>query len=128
MTTQQQVTKDKWNKAYDAMQTKVAESCRGAVQVRYSPLRSYHDGTPMDDLDSVIAKGAVAVLDDKHHYEAGDQMLFISPIIYSPTWLDLAVIANDMLNRTMDNHTFLENYQVIGKHGNVTIIALTMGS
>lgn len=121
------INEEKWGIGYDAILAKVASAIKDQeVRVRYSAYENDADGIPVDNLDEVAIPGRVAVLDDQH-YSTGEQ-IYISPIVENPTWLDLTILANKMLNRTMDGHVFLEAFYIIGKHDKTSIIEFGMGS
>jgi len=116
--------KELWRAAYDAIQAKVAKDIKDEVRVRYSAFKSDANGIPIDNLGEIAVKGNVTVLDDTDMFFA---------FCENPTWLDLAVLANGMLNKTDDDHhVFFENYEIIQERSEITkdntIIRFMMGS
>lgn len=80
-------------------------------------------GRPIDNLDAVACSGSCQFVDDS----GGDA--FKSAIVESPTWLDVAVLANEMISATGDlRHVFLERLQRVAVRGTLQILEFDMGS
>lgn len=120
---------DKYKEACDKMEIKVAERVRGECRVFYSAYDSDEDGIPVDNLDEIALVGKIAVICNWPSVIDTEKVL-TSEILKSPTWLDLTVISNDLINETCDyHHRFFEGYHIIGEtHGGVMLIDLHMGS
>jgi hypothetical protein len=51
-----------------------------------------------------------------------------SPIMESPTWLDLCQIANDQTVATRDRvHRYLEHVEVVGNTGDIQVAVFRLG-
>lgn len=73
--------------------------------VTYSAYELDEVGMPIDNLDEVPYKGTFVVVSEDHWGEFD----YESNPITDPTWLDLAVLANEAINVTGDeHHVFLE--------------------
>jgi hypothetical protein len=105
--------------------------------VFYSAYDSFND-IPIDNLDEIAVEGKVQIQEGRNLFWGGEvSESYTSEIMENPTWLDLAVCANEMIIKTNDHHhIFLEgwfdsNVRVIGgmdAEDDVRIIRLTMGS
>ena len=99
--------------------------------VRYSAYESDEDDNPIDNLDEVAIKGqAIIVLEADDFYGGKSSVEYRSPILRNPTWLDLALIANDAILAVNDHHhVFLEGVIKSKKRDKgIAIYHLSMGS
>jgi len=102
---------DKYSKMLDEMNdaVKAALAEDKKHRVYYSAYTTDSDGNPINNLNEVVIKGKV-ILTQSHDEFWGDGESYQSAIIENPTWLELAVLANDMIEMTGDHHhIFLEN-------------------
>ena len=73
---------------------------------------------PIDNLDEIPHKGTFVVVSD---YEScwdytGYGELYISEPVTDPTWLELAILANESIHVTGDyHHIFFESVEVVDK-------------
>jgi len=115
--------------ALDAMEEKIARAIKGKVYVTYSAYEDADDDddTPIDNLDEVAVPGKVILIGERDEYRSTD---YRSEVLENPTWLQVAVCANDMIKKTRDYHEchFLEYLEEKGTEGDVTIYKFEMGS
>ena len=88
--------------------------------VSYSAYHSTDDDVYVDNLDEVAVEGRVQFVEEVDEPSEVTGMVmgnvpydtrknYISPVMENPTWLEVALLANDMINCTGDNHhIFLE--------------------
>lgn len=103
------------------------------------------DGEYCDNLDQVAVEGKVQFIEEcAGHNEMGfafgnipydTRKRYVSPVMENPTWLEVALLANDMINCTGDNHhIYLEDIRPseklfsIDKDSFVKIYRFSMGS
>lgn len=98
--------------------------------VDYSAYRDDENDIPIDNLDEISIVGKVRFrMPSDAFYGGGRSRDWESPVLESPTWLDLCVQANDMIRVTRDrHHCFLEGFDVTGQEDGVQIACFSMGS
>ena len=75
----------------------------------YSAYNTDDNGDPINNLADVAINGKV-ILTQSHDSFWGEGKPYQSDVIENPTWLDLAVLANDMIEVAGDyHHIFFEN-------------------
>ena len=137
---------DEYGKMLDLMQTRIrAEILKGVtnkpdfeVVVAYSAYTTDDKDVPIDNLDCIAAKGRIKFVakvspfwhnfgknpNPKHggkNYE--------SPVVENPTWLDVAILADDMIRTVGDfHHVFLEKISHRGEKDGIQIYGFLMGS
>ena len=102
------------------------------IQVSENEIQYY------DNIDDVAVTGRVQFRTDFEDFfgstPLGERKNYVSEVVEDPTWLDLALLANDMINCTGDNHhVFLEGIEKTGQffteeEGFVIIYEFIMGS
>lgn len=109
---------------------------RKKVLVSYSAydyVDEEHD-IAVDNLDEVPIPGKIVIREKADRFWGGDKARdFESPVLDSPTWLDLCVQADNMIRKTRDtHHVFLELIQVVKEETingeTVKICEFSMGS
>lgn len=97
---------------------KIGDMCRVIFSVYLkTPPHGY------DDLDRVPVEGKIKIIMDYV------DSMYESPVLESPTWLELCVHANDMIHKTQDyHHIFLEDIYVQKEKDGVKICEFSMGS
>lgn len=116
---------DDYGKMLDLMQAKIrAEILKGVtnkpdfkVVVAYSAYTTDDKGNPVDNLDRIAAKGRIkfVVKVDPSWCNGTD---YESPVVEDPTWLDVAVLADDMIRTVGDyHHVFLEKILKVSHKG-----------
>jgi hypothetical protein len=113
--------------AQDAIDARVREQSR---LVRYSANETDEHGVPRDNLDEIPVPGKIRVRAERSEYFGGKRSRdYLSPVLESPTWLDLCGIADEVINTTNDmSHVYFEGLQVLGDEDGVQIVELFMGS
>lgn len=84
---------------------------------------------PIDNLDEIPHRGTFVVVNDYDSFwdsTGGNGESYISEPVTDPTWLELAIHANESMHVTGDyHHCFLENVQVVD---NGKALKLSFGS
>jgi hypothetical protein len=115
-----------WGERFDKIQQRVANAIKGKCYVQFSAYQQDKHGLPVDNLDEVAFHGKVKFVIKQDSWRADTYM---SPVITNPTWLDVAILANEMIKQTKDtHHVYLEDIEATGKQGEVTILEFVMGS
>ena len=122
---------------FEAIQARVIEAIEEAGDEHHGLIYSAYemdgDDLPVDNLDHVAIDGECRIV-QKHDLlkgawgEGGSD--FESETLNSPTWLELCVVANRMLDTLQDfHHCYLEDVaQADEQEGAVLIWELVMGS
>jgi len=98
---------DAYDKIQDTVEKAIKESGQN-VLIKYSAYEDAND-IPINNLKKVPVKGKVIFYDEEEQFE--------SKVYDSPTWLEIAVIANEMVNITDDYRTFIEMLDVYNDGG-----------
>ena len=101
---------DKYGKMLNEMNGAIEAALSEGKKMRvyYSAYKTDSDGNPINNLRDVAVEGKV-ILTQGHDEFWGDGEPYQSDVIENPTWLDLAILANDMIEMTGDyHHIFLE--------------------
>ena len=98
---------DAYDKIQDTVEKAIKESGQN-VLIKYSAYEDAND-IPINNLKKVPVKGKVIFYDEEQQFE--------SKVYDSPTWLEIAVIANEMVNITDDYRTFIEMLDVYNDGG-----------
>jgi hypothetical protein len=103
--------KGEYRKASDPMHKKVEDAVKAngeEFQVYYSAYKSTEEGIPIDNLDAIPMQGKIIIVDEgSTFYGSGEA--YRSKTLDSPTWLELCVVANEMILSTKDlHHVYLE--------------------
>ncbi len=105
--------KAKYENFFDSMlgyfKTRINEKIKGKNMVRYSAYKMDIVGVPINNLDNIAIKGKFKFYQkcDPFFSEKGKD--YISKLVTNPTWLEVAILANDMIKITGDkHHVFLE--------------------
>jgi hypothetical protein len=111
-----------------AIQARVEKAIGSGCVVQYAAYQFDARKLPIDNLDEVAAVGSVQFV-QKHDPFWGAGKDYQSATVHNPTWLDVASIANEMINITGDQqHCFLEGFTSVGRKGKISIFELDMGS
>lgn len=90
------------------------------VFVVYSAYDEDEYGNPINNLKETAIKGIVKFVDGED---------FASLPLSSPTWLDIAIVANEMINQTKDyQNRHLKDVDVFDNQDGVMVAKLIMGS
>ncbi len=121
-----QTTRTEYGDRLDQVHAKIAARLGEKPVVFYSAYKSDDRDLPIDNLDEIAIEGRVKF---RVEHDSGEGDAYVSPVVDSPTWLDVAVLANEMIKTTGDNHhQFLENVCVLRESGGVKIARFSMGS
>jgi len=93
---------DAYDKIQDTVEKAIKESGQN-VLIRYSAYEDVND-IPINSLNEIPVKGKVIFHDEEEQFK--------SKVYDSPTWLEVAVIANEMVSITNNYRTFLETLEV----------------
>ena len=123
----------KWQAAVEPMEKRVDEAVKKNGQkpyVIYSAYKHDEDGIPIDNLDEIAVEGNCVFIESGDTF-FGDGSRYESDVFYNPTWLDIAVLANEMIIATGDkHHVFFEGINHTGREQGAGInkINFIMGS
>lgn len=111
-----------------AIQDRVAEAVGSGCVVRFAAYRIDARGMPIDNLDEIAVPGLVQFVQE-HDPFWGRGADYRSSTLSDPTWLEVAVIANEMIGVTGDRqHRFLEGVTRLRMENEVDVVELDMGS
>jgi hypothetical protein len=99
-----------WEQADQVIQDRIAAAIDGEVRVIYAAYDEDADQLPVDNLDEVAYRGQIRFVEtdplDGERYE--------SEVLSDPTWLQLALAANQMMvTLGYEDHVYLEGFEVI---------------
>ncbi len=121
----------KWSAANDAIQKKVEVALAKKNQkpsVIYSAYKSDKDGIPLDNLDEIAVMGKVIIVENADDF-FGNGNGYQSTVINNPTWLDLTLLANEMILIVGDfHHIYFEDVRPMDSEGEVKLYKFVMGS
>ena len=96
------------------------------MKVEFSAFKFDKSENPVDNLDEVPIQGKVKFFRPKGSWS---DMRYDSQVMDSPTWLDICVVANDMIRLSGDyHHIFLEAVDVVCEENGVKVAKFSMGS
>ena len=123
-----------YSSAIEKIDKKISDACKKAghskVLVVYNAYEFDEFDIPIDDLDTVPIKGKITVIDEGNFWSGvyedyAKKYIPFKKSLFSPTWLELAVAANEMILTTNDtHHKYFEDIR-FDDDGNVI---LSMGS
>lgn len=117
-----------WGKRTDAMVLEVCRNIKNECLVEYSAFTEDKNRFPINNLNKIAIKGRVIVI-QKYDLFWGKGKNYSSDKHTNPTWLDLSIIANEIIHITGDkHHIFLEGFEVTKKEKGIKYIELYMGS
>lgn len=116
--------------AEDKMDDKIAKAIKGEVLVIYSAYETDENDEPIDNLDEIAAIGKIILVCKRCEFYGGDgSKNYRSDVLENPTWLQVAVCANEMIKVTRDeHHVFLEGLYKKRTRNGITTYELAMGS
>lgn len=121
-------TRDEYGNRLDAMHARISVRLGEKPVVFYSAYNTDERGLPIDNLDQIPIKGEIQFR-AKHNPFWGSGHSYQSPVVHSPNWLEIAVLANEMIKTTCDfHHQFLEGVNVVAQCGEVKAAEFLMGS
>ena len=114
----------------DTIELKVENAIRASgrrkVFVYYSAYPTDKDDNPIDNLDKIAIQGKAILLAARDDFYGGKRSKnYRSPVVENPTWLQIAVLANDMIRTVRDSHhCFLENVEKLAMTSRETLAFL----
>lgn len=121
-------TRTEYGRRLDQIHARIAERLGEKPFVAYSAYEFDSDDMPIDNLADVAIPGNVQ-FHAKHDPYWGEGKPYTSPAVNSPTWLDVSVLADEMIKTTGDyHHQFLESVVVIDERDGLKIARFSMGS
>ena len=116
------------DKLSEAIQAHVENSIGSGCVVKFAAYGSDARGMPISNLDEVAVAGAVQFVRD-HDPFWGPGKAYQITTVHDPTWMDVCIIANEMIGVTGDQqHCFLEGFTRLRSEGGINILELDMGS
>ena len=127
--------KIKYQEASDPMHKKVQKAVEENGQDFWVYYSAYEDkdGIPIDNLNEIPVPGKVMFVEQGDTFY-GSGKSYRSKILDSPTWLEICVVANEMIIATKDmHHIYLEAVHATPKtlfqdNDEVKILRFSMGS
>jgi hypothetical protein len=113
--------------ACDAIQDRVRDRVGPKCVVFFAAYGLDADQLPIANLDVVPITGKVVIRGSRIHgiQRSAD---YESPIMESPSWLDLCVIANDQIATTRDRiHRYLEHIEIVELEDDTQIASFRFG-
>lgn len=127
-------TKDDWDnygKVLSKIRERIDEKLGSSRYVAYSAYEIDEEkDIPVDNLDKIAVEGKVKFVNERDEFWGGQESKdWESEILINPTWLDVCVLANEMIQTTKDfHHVFLEGINVLKREEDLNIAELMMGS
>jgi hypothetical protein len=115
--------------AADGIQNRVKARVGPKCSVFFSAYKLDADKLPIDNLDDVPISGRVLIRANRDRIRGGQLSKdYESPIMESPTWLDLCVIANVQIIATrIRDRRYLEHVEVVGNESDIQIAEFRLG-
>ena len=119
---------EEFNQKADRIQQRVRDHIGEHTLVRFEAYEKDADGLPVDNLDERVIQGRaqfmkVNAVKGYGHWD------YVSPIQKNPTWMQVCVLANEMLLKTDDRqHVHLEGLELFSYDGKLWQIVFDMGS
>lgn len=116
-----------FDEAMSNIQERVNQAIEGERFVYYSAYEHDSNEIPINNLDDIAVKGKVYFFEE--HVTTGPGTDYTSPIVENPTWLQVAILANEMIKTTGDtHHIFLENIEILKEENGIKQMGFRMGS
>lgn len=116
------------DKLSEAIQARVEKSIGSGCVVQFAAYGSDARDMPINNLDEVAVAGSVQFVQE-HDPFWGSGKDYQSATVHDPTWMDVCILANEMIEVTGDKqHCFLEGFTRLRSEGDIDILELVMGS
>lgn len=116
-----------FDEAMSNIQERVNQAIEGKCFVSYCAYKYDSNEIPIDNLDEVAVEGKVYFFAE--HITTGSGTNYTSSIVENPTWLQVAILANEMIKTTGDtHHIFLESIQLVKEENSIKQMEFCMGS
>jgi hypothetical protein len=110
----------------ETMQTRIAEALHTAPIVRFSAYKVDGHDLPIDNLNEIVFSGRCKFIQRKRPWNIRS---YESAILTNPTWLAVAVLANEAILITEDtHHVYLEGLEQLQPEIDIAVLELVMGS
>lgn len=117
-----------WRERYDAIKKEIGCHINGEYLVHYSLYGKDQDDLPVNNLHEKAINGKVIFIGG-HNRCMDDGKGFISEPYFDPTWLDVAIAANDFLNASGNHqHVYLEGILTVSESHNIKCVTFVFGS
>ena len=117
-----------WDVRVDAILKRVAKALPKGALVRYSAYEGDAEKLPVDNLDKIAVHGRCIFVQEHDPYW-GEGKNYVSAETFNPTWLQVCMLANDMIHITGDHrHVFFEGVSILREENGVKIVNIDMGS
>ena len=117
----------RWAEQYEKIQARVAAAVDGKCCVKFSAYESDNEGLPLDNLDSAPHSGKIRLISESNFFTRAKA--YTTPVLISPTWLQISLAANDMIKATGDtDHIYLEGFAIVRIEGDIALAEFHMGS
>ena len=111
-----------------AIEHRLKKAIIGKCRVEYSAYPTDDNELPVDNLDDRAIDGRCRFVQE-HDPSFGKGDDYLSREVANPTWLEVAVLANEMIEVTGDHHhVFLEGLTILGEEMGLKIVQFEMGS
>lgn len=109
------------------IQERVIQAIDGKCFVYYSAYKRDSNGNVIDNLDDIAVEGKVYFF--AKHITTGSGTDYSSPIVENLTWLQVVILANEMIKTTGDtHHIFLESIKIVKEEDGIKQMEFWMGS
>jgi hypothetical protein len=121
-------SQEEFDRRLTAIEQRLKKAIIGKVLVNYSAYPTDDDDLPLDNLDEVAVEGRCRFVQQLDP-EWGDGKHYMGPEVENPTWITVAILANEMIAVTGDHqHVFLEGVTILSEQSGVKIMEFVMGS
>jgi len=86
-----------------------------------------NDNTIVDNLDEVVVKGKVRFASSRRvFFERKEEKDYRSRIVVNPTWLDVSVMANEMVQYTGSKYRYFDGVELVIEQNNIKKMIFVM--
>ena len=119
------ITPDDYAARLDEIDEEISKHVKGKPLVHYSAYKLDEYGLPINNLHEKAIDGK-AVVRLRH---SGGGKDWESEVMHDPTWLDLTIVANQVIRLTRDyRHVYFECFSVSESDDGIQRLSLFMGS
>lgn len=117
-----------WDHRITAIRDRAAMLLPKGALVRYCAYEEDADRLPVDNLDKVAVEGR-CIFTQLHDSFYGEGKHYMSAEYLNPTWLQVCLLAEEMIHITKDeHHIFFEGVTVLKEENGVKYVDFDMGS
>ena len=115
-----------WEKVYSEIENQLKNEISDEILVRFSAYKIDENEIPINNLNDIVVNGKVKFISPKNIWK---NEKYTSVIVENPTWLDITVLANEMIIKTQDkHHIYLEDIEFVREEKDIKIYDFIMGS